>query len=46
LATVRPGLGATFFGAAVVLTMLAAHAFDPRLLWDRWDRARTGTNHR
>ena len=35
LATVQPGLGATFFGAAVVLTMLAAHAFDPRLVWDR-----------
>ena len=35
LATVRPGVGATFFGAAVVLTMLAAHAFDPRLVWDR-----------
>ncbi len=35
LATVHPGLGATFFGAAVVLTMLAAHQFDPRLVWDR-----------
>lgn len=35
LATVRPGIGATFFGAAVVLTMMAAHAFDPRLVWDR-----------
>ena len=35
LATVRPGIGATFFGAAVVLTMLAAHSFDPRLVWDR-----------
>jgi paraquat-inducible protein A len=35
LATVMPGLGASFFGAAVVLTMLAAHAFDPRLVWDR-----------
>jgi paraquat-inducible protein A len=35
LATVTPGSGATFFGAAVVLTMLAAHAFDPRLIWDR-----------
>jgi paraquat-inducible protein A len=34
LATVIPGIGATFFGAAVVLTMLAAHAFDPRLVWD------------
>lgn len=35
LATVTPGLGATFFGAAVVLTMMAAHSFDPRLVWDR-----------
>jgi paraquat-inducible protein A len=38
LATVTPGLGATFFGAAVVLTMLAAHSFDPRLVWDRAGR--------
>lgn len=35
LATVRPGVGAVFFGAAVVLTMLAAMSFDPRLIWDR-----------
>lgn len=34
LASIEPGLGATFFGAAVVLTMLAAHSFDPRLIWD------------
>lgn len=34
LVTVTPGIGASFFGAAVVLTMLAAHAFDPRLIWD------------
>ena len=34
LATVMPGIGASFFGAAVMLTMLAAHAFDPRLIWD------------
>ena len=38
LASVRPGIGATFFGAAVVLTMLAAHSFDPRLVWDRAGR--------
>ncbi|MGQ0652258.1 MAG: paraquat-inducible protein A [Betaproteobacteria bacterium] len=38
LATVIPGIGATFFGAAVVSTMLAAHAFDPRLVWDRAGR--------
>ena len=35
LATVEPGLGASFFGTALVLTMLAAHSFDPRLVWDR-----------
>lgn len=34
LASVEPGIGATFFGAAVILTMLAAHSFDPRLIWD------------
>ncbi len=39
LASVRPGIGATFFGAAVVLTMLAARTFDPRLVWDRAGRS-------
>ncbi len=34
LAEITPGIGATFFGAVVVLTMLAAHSFDPRLIWD------------
>jgi len=38
LASVRPGVGAIFFGAAVVLTMLAAMSFDPRLIWDRAER--------
>jgi len=38
LASVRPGVGAVFFGAAVVLTMLAAMSFDPRLIWDRAER--------
>ena len=27
--------GAVFFCAVVVLTMLAAMSFDPRLIWDR-----------
>ena len=35
LATVEAQLGAVFFGAVVVLTMLAAESFDPRLIWDR-----------
>jgi len=34
LATIRPGIGATFFGSVVVITMLAAHSFDPRFIWD------------
>ena len=34
LATVIPGLGAVCFSAVVVTTMLAASAFDPRLMWD------------
>jgi len=34
LATMDAGPGALAFGAVVVLSMLAAQAFDPRLLWD------------
>jgi paraquat-inducible protein A len=34
LATIEAGPGALFFAAVVVVTMLAAEAFDPRLLWD------------
>ncbi len=34
LASIRAGAGAVAFGAVVVLTMFAAHAFDPRLIWD------------
>jgi paraquat-inducible protein A len=34
IATVEPGLGATAFAVVVVVTMFAATAFDPRLIWD------------
>lgn len=34
LASIAPGPGATAFAAVVVLTMFAAGAFDPRLMWD------------
>lgn len=34
VATIEAGPGAVFFAAVVVLTMLAARAFDPRLIWD------------
>ena len=34
LMSVAPGAGVLFFAAVVVLTMLAAEAFDQRLIWD------------
>jgi paraquat-inducible protein A len=34
LMSVAPGPGIVFFAAVVVLTMLAAEYFDPRLIWD------------
>ena len=33
-AMVTPGIGALAFAAVVILTMFAAHTFDPRLIWD------------
>jgi len=33
-ANVTPGLGSLSFAAVVMLTMFAARAFDPRLIWD------------
>ena len=41
LATIDAGPGAVFFGAVVVITMLAAESFDPRLIWDRIEARRT-----
>jgi len=34
LMAVEPSSGLVFFAAVVVLTMLAAESFDPRLIWD------------
>ena len=34
LGEAEPRLGIVFFGITVVLTMLAAMSFDPRLIWD------------
>jgi paraquat-inducible protein A len=33
--TIIPGPGAVAFATVVILTMFAARAFDPRLIWDR-----------
>ncbi|TSD84010.1 paraquat-inducible protein A [Mycobacterium sp. KBS0706] len=34
LATIEPGVGAVCFAAVVIITMIAAMGFDPRLMWD------------
>ena len=38
LASIQPGMAVAAFGAVVVLTMFAAMAFDPRLLWEPKER--------
>ncbi len=38
IASVDAGLGALSFAAVVILTMFAAHTFDPRLIWDAMDK--------
>jgi paraquat-inducible protein A len=38
LITIEPDWGALAFAGVVVLTMLAAMAFDPRLIWDHQER--------
>lgn len=38
LANIEANIGATAFGAVVVLTLLAAESFDPRLIWDLQDK--------
>ncbi len=35
IATIQPGAGAIAFAAVVIITMVAAMGFDPRLIWDR-----------
>ena len=41
--TIDPGFGAVAFASVVILTMLAAEAFDPRLMWDAAGVARGGS---
>ena len=40
--TIVPGPGALAFTGVVILTMLAAMSFEPRLLWDRLDKSAAG----
>jgi paraquat-inducible protein A len=44
LATIEAGPGAVFFAAVVVVTMLAAEAFDPRLIWDNLENSNDQTD--
>jgi paraquat-inducible protein A len=37
LTTIEAGVGAIFFGAVVVLTIIAALTFDPREIWDNME---------
>jgi paraquat-inducible protein A len=34
LVTIEPGIGAVAFCGVVILTIFAAEAFNPRLIWD------------
>ncbi|QCP52640.1 paraquat-inducible protein A [Trinickia violacea] len=43
LATIQAGGAAIAFGGVVVLTMFAAMAFDPRLIWDAAEQDHAGT---
>ncbi|MDB4311750.1 paraquat-inducible protein A [bacterium] len=36
LMSIKPGTAAVSFALMVILTMLAAHAFDPRIIWDNY----------
>jgi len=41
IVVIRPGSAALAFAGMVILTMLAAESFDPRLIWDRMDKGET-----
>jgi paraquat-inducible protein A len=45
LMSVYPALGALLFALVVILTMVAAMTFDPRLTWDRLQNERLKEQH-
>lgn len=45
IATVEPGAGAIAFAAVVIITMNAAMAFDPRLIWDVSQESNDAADH-
>ena len=46
VAEIVAGPGALFFAGVVILTMLAANTFDPRLIWDNVTPDAATTAHR
>ncbi|MDH3792063.1 MAG: paraquat-inducible protein A [Rhodospirillales bacterium] len=42
----EPGVGATSFAAVVIITMIAAMSFDPRLIWDNMESEHERTTPR
>jgi paraquat-inducible protein A len=46
LLDIAPGAGAVAFGGVVVVTMLAAMGFDPRLAWRQAGHRRHQTSHK
>ncbi|AHJ61938.1 Paraquat-inducible protein A [Granulibacter bethesdensis] len=45
IATIQPGPGALAFAGVVIITMLAAETFDPRLMWDAAIERQRSTRH-
>jgi paraquat-inducible protein A len=39
LLVIRPGIAAYSFAGVVIVTMLAAECFDPRLMWDKLENS-------
>ena len=39
LLVIRPGIAALSFAGVVIVTMIAAESFDPRLIWDEMEEA-------
>ena len=35
LISVYPDIGVIYFAAVVIITMIASHQYDPRLIWDK-----------
>ena len=41
LLVIRPGIAALSFAGVVIVTMIAAESFDPRLIWDGMEEAKS-----